>query len=122
MFRQNSTKGYQLVEDDFTSAIVRDYPDKYSAGLVLAWFVELLRQESALTGLPIEIELIAAEYVSIYPCIGVHYLEPELDDVAPLILSLLAQYSDRYSFGEFHRFLLTHRETASVLRQKFEQA
>lgn len=122
MFRQNLTKGYQLVEDDFTSAIVRDYPDKYSASLVLAWLVELLRQEPAITDLPVEIEVIAAEYVSIYPCIGVHYLEQELDDVAPLILSLLAQYRDRHSFGEFHRFLLTHREAAIALKQKFEQA
>jgi hypothetical protein len=117
----HSSKGYQLVEDNFTSAIVH-YPDKQLPSMVLAWFVELLRQEPALVCLPIEIELIVAQYVSKYPCIGVHYLTPALEDVEPLILSLLSTYRESRTFGEFHEFLLTHQEAIIAFQKKLEEA
>ena len=117
----NPSKGYQLVEDDFTSAIV-DYPDKQLPSMVLAWFVELLRQEPVLACLPIEVELIVAKYVSKYPCIGIHYLNAEPEDIEPLILSLLATYRKSRTFGEFHEFLLTHQEAITAFRKKLEEA
>lgn len=118
---QNPPKGYQLVEDDFTSAIVH-YPDNQLPSMVLAWFVELLRQEPTIACLPVEIELIAAQYVSKYPCIGVRYLASETADIEPLILSLLATYRDSRTFGEFHQFVVTHREAITTSRKHLEGA
>jgi hypothetical protein len=117
---QQSPKGYQLVEDDFTTAIV-NYPAEHLPGMVLAWFVDLLRREPAIAGLPVEIELITAQYVSKYPCIAIHYLTPNSDDIEPLILSLLATYRESRTFGEFHQFLLTHAVELTACKQKFEQ-
>ena len=118
---QNPSKGYQLVEDNFTSAIVH-YPDKHLPSMVLAWFVELLRQEPMLACLPIEIELIVAQYESKYPCIGVHYLTPEPENIEPLIHSLLTTYRESRTFGEFHTFLLTHQEAITKFRKALEEA
>jgi hypothetical protein len=117
----HSPKGYQLVEDDFTSAIIH-YPDEHLPSMILAWFVELLRQEPALASLPIEIELLVVQYASKYPCVAVHYLDPEQADVEPLIRSLLATYHENRTFGQFHQFLLTHHEEITAFRKKFEEA
>lgn len=40
------------------------------------------------------------------PCIAVHYLAPNPEDIEPLILSLLATYPDSRTFSEFHQFVL----------------
>lgn len=117
---QHSPKGYQLVEDEFTSVIV-NYPAENLSSIVLAWFVDLLRREPAIVSLPVEIELIVAQYVSTYPCIAVHYLTPNPEDIEPLILSLLATYPDSRTFGEFHQFVLTHAEELTAFQQKLAQ-
>jgi hypothetical protein len=111
----HAPKGYQLVENEFTSALV-NYPDARLSSLVSAWFVNLLRREPAIAGLPVEIEVIMAQYVSKYPCIAVHYLTPDAADIEPLILSLLASYRDSRTFGEFHQFLLTHSEELTTFK------
>lgn len=114
---QHVPKSYQLVENEFTSALV-NYPDEHLPSLVLAWFVDLLRREPAIASLPVELEVIMAQYVSKYPCIAVHYLTPDAADIEPLILSLLATYRDSRTFGEFHQFLLTHSAELTAFRQK----
>lgn len=117
---QHRPKGYQLVEDEFTSAIV-NYPTAHLSSTVLAWFVDLLRREPTIARLPVEIDLIVAQYVSKYPCIAVHYLTPSPEDIEPLILSLLASYPDSRTFGEFHQFVLTHAEELTAFQQKLDQ-
>lgn len=119
---QNSPKGYQLIEDDFTSEIVRSYPNEQMASAVLYWLVALLRQEPLLASLPIDIELIVANYVGKYPCIGVHYhqVDFDVDQVEPLILSLMRSYRENRSFGEFHQYLVSHQEEVSAFRKQFD--
>jgi hypothetical protein len=117
---QHRSKGYQLVEDEFTSAIV-NYPAAHLSSTVLAWFVNLLRREPAIARLPVKIEFIVAQYMSNYPCIAVHYLTPNPDDIEPIILSLLATYRDSRTFGEFHQFVLTHAEELTAFQQKLDQ-
>jgi hypothetical protein len=118
---QHRPKGYQLVEDEFTSAIV-NYPAVHLSSTVLAWFVDLLRREPAIARLPVEIDLIVAQYVSKYPCIAVHYLTLSPEDIEPLILSLLATYRDSRTIGEFHQFVRTHAEELTAFQQKLEQS
>jgi len=118
---QNSIKGYQLIEGNSTSDILQYYPDVQMASAVLCWFVALLRQEPTLASLPIEIELIVANYVGKYPCIGVHYRDPNLHDVEPFILSCLALYRDSKPFGDFHQYLLEHEEEVSAFKKRFDE-
>lgn len=122
------TTGYQLVEDDFTSELLQLYPDMHVASALMSWVVERLRCEPVLAGYPIKIELVVAQYLGKYPCLAVQYLNTQVADVEPLVLSLLADYHARSPMTEwqrsaaFQRFLRSHRESVRAFCQRFDAA
>ncbi|RSK44793.1 hypothetical protein [Hymenobacter perfusus] len=100
-------KGYQLIEVDISNALIHHTAIEVAVTVFL-WLVDTLKKDKALDSLPVEIELIAAQYVNQYPCIGVYYLDPSVKDIGPLIEKLVNSYMNSASFIDFYKFAIAN--------------
>jgi hypothetical protein len=95
-------KGYQLIEHDtiLSELLVSN---EVIIGISY-WFVSLLREDVDLKHLPIEIDVIRANYHGRYPCIGIHYLEP-INNVQEIVFRKLEQYYSDLQFAAFYDYI-----------------
>lgn len=98
-------KGYQLIEPFFLPELIRQDATLEVCIAVLCWLVDCLKKEEELKSLPIEIDLIKAEYMGAYPCIGIHYLDNSERDWGPEVTAKVESYFQKEYLPAYNNYL-----------------
>lgn len=111
-------KGYQLIEPFFLPELIRQDATLEVCISILCWMVDCLKKEEELKNLPIEIELIKAEYAGAYPCIGIHYLDNSERDWEPEVTAKVEGYFQKPYLSDYYRYL---KENSLEIQQNIDK-
>ena len=114
-------RGYQLIENKFTSDVIHQTPLEWHIPLFM-WLVDILNKD-IVTLYPIEIELIAAKYILPYPCIAVHCLNgnPENLDIAPVFIKKIEEIHNTASFLNFNKYIVENQDQIKKEVARFKE-
>jgi predicted RNA methylase len=99
-------KGYQLIEPDvFLSELVTTEISDDVIITIMSWLIHLLKNDNQLKIIPIEIDIVSANYYGRYPCIGIHYLDESIPDIGDVIVQKLKDYYGNTPFSSFYDYV-----------------
>lgn len=114
-------KGYQLVEPDFTGSLFANGVDSGVSVSILCWLVDTMAARKELQVLPVSLELIVANYVGPYPCMALHYLDPNAtEDVSPLVEAWSEELVNGAGFNAYFDYVTTHSARIAEFVQHFQ--
>jgi hypothetical protein len=117
------SKGYQLVEPPFAEAFAITQVDTRIYVSVLCWLVDTIGARQELQGLPISLELIVATYTGSYPCMALHYQDPDSTaDVSPLVEMWSEELVNGASFSTYFDYVTTHSNRITEFIQHYQAA
>ena len=113
-------KGYQIIEPRITEDWLCESKHTYFMVAVLSWLVEKLcdSQDNKLSN--VEICIIPVKYVDEYIAIGVHYKNPDDDDLQSYIESKIEEYLSNTSAFEMLDYCFSNERSWPEVRKDYE--
>lgn len=114
-----SDKGYQIIEPTIIGDWLGTVKHEGILFCLLNWLVHLLMLDRGDELINVEIEVLCVEYDGKYPALGVHYKNPNDDDLEEYITSHIEKYLKEKSVLEFITFAFCERESWGELHKNF---
>lgn len=112
-------KGYQVIEPSIVGKWLGTVKHEGILFCLLNWLVHLLLSNDYSKLSNVEIEVLCVEYDSKYPAIGVHYKNPEDQDLEEYITSRIEFYLTEKSVIDFLKYAFSKNESWIDSYQEF---
>ena len=98
-----SSRGYQIIEPDIIGKWLGTKIHQGILYCLLVWLVNMLKQQDKYVQKlsEVEIEIIEVKYIDSYPAIGIHYKNPNTEDLHDYVTLKIEEYLKEISVSNF---------------------